>query len=44
MTSGGSDIIKSVEDLRKAYPDLDITDGLLMNSVTDRDISAWIDK
>lgn len=42
MTSGGSDIINSEQELREAYPSLDIAKGLLMNSVSDEEIKAWL--
>lgn len=42
MTSGGSDIINSEQQLHQSYPSLDLKKGLLMNSVTDDDIKQWI--
>lgn len=44
MTSGGSDIIQSEQDLKKAYPQMKWKEGLLMNDVTDEDITTWIEK
>ena len=42
MTSGGGDISNSAQELHEAYPELDIAKGLLMNSVSDEEIQAWI--
>ena len=42
MTSGGSDITQSVSDLSTAYPSANFGKGLLMNSVTDSEISSWL--
>ena len=42
MTSGGSDIINSEKELRESYPSLKFAKGLLMNNVSDKDISNWI--
>ena len=42
MTSGGSNIINSEKELRESYPSLKFAKGLLMNNVSDRDISNWI--
>ena len=39
-TSGGSDIIASVEDLRKALPDAQVKDGLLANMTGG--IDSWL--
>ena len=41
-TSGGSDISKACEDLRKAYPELDIRTGRLLNNATDADIADFV--
>lgn len=42
MTSGGSNIINSENELHESYPTLNIAKGLLMNDVTDSDIRAWL--
>lgn len=42
MTSGGSNIINSENQLHESYPSLNFSKGLLMNDVTDDDIKAWI--
>lgn len=42
MTSGGSKLTNSQALLREQYPSLTIADGLLLNDVTDDDISAWL--
>lgn len=42
MTSGGSNIINSEQELHEAYPTLNIAKGLLMNGVSDEEIKAWI--
>lgn len=44
MTSGGSNIIQSEQDLNEAYPQMNWKEGLLMNDVSDRDITTWIEK
>lgn len=41
-TSGGSGIEKAVEDLRAAYPALNILDGRTLNDVTFEDLSQWV--
>ena len=41
-TSGGSPIGPTVEALRKTYPTLNIKDGALLNSATEKSIKAWI--
>lgn len=41
-TSGSSDIAKACDDLRKAYPELDIRSGKLLNNATDEDIAAFV--
>ena len=41
-TSGGSTIDKAVEDLRAAYPELDIREGRTLNDITFEDLSQWI--
>ena len=40
-TSGGSDISKSVGDLKKAYPDLNWKDGKLLNGVSKAEMETW---
>lgn len=42
MTSGGSNIINSENELHEAYPDLKIAKGILINNVTDKEIKEWI--
>lgn len=42
MTSGGSNIINSENELHESYPTLNIAKGLLMNDVTDSDIRVWL--
>ena len=42
MTSGGSNITNSENELREAYPSLKWSKGLLMNSVSDNEIKEWI--
>lgn len=42
MTSGGSDIVNSEKELLETYPSLKFEKGLLMNSVSDDDIRAWL--
>lgn len=41
-TSGGSDVSKSVADLRTALPNIDIRDGLRARSASDSNIAAWV--
>lgn len=41
-TSGGSTIDKAVEDLRQAYPELDIREGRTLNDISFEDLSQWI--
>lgn len=43
-TSGGSGIENSVEQLRKAYPDVDWQDGRMLNGVSESEIKAWVEK
>lgn len=43
MTSGGSNIIQSENDLKEAYPAIVWKQGLLMNEVTDEQISDWVE-
>ena len=43
MTSGGSHITNSEKELGDAYPGLKWEKGLLMNSVSDADITEWIE-
>lgn len=42
MTSGGSNITNSEKELQEAYPSLKWSKGLLMNSVSDDEITDWI--
>ena len=42
MTSGGSNIINSENELHEAYPDIKWAKGLLMNNVSDDDIKDWL--
>ncbi|MBD5356809.1 MAG: flavodoxin [Bacteroides sp.] len=42
MTSGGSNIINSENELHESYPSLHIERGMLMNNVSDDDIKKWI--
>lgn len=44
MTSGGSNITNSENELHEAYPNLIWSKGMLMNNASDAEISAWIDK
>ena len=44
MTSGGGGIENSVEELRKTYPKLQFTDGLLLNNVSDEELTDWVKK
>ena len=41
-TSGGSGIIGSVKELRKAYPDLNWQDGKLLNGANRNTIQNWV--
>ena len=43
-TSGGSDISNSVKVLKKTYPELDWSEGKLMNGMDDVDITKWVDE
>lgn len=43
MTSGGSNITNSEKELGEIYPDLKWEKGLLLNSVSDSDITEWIE-
>lgn len=43
-TSGGSNIDKAVDDLRAAYPDLDIREGRTLNDITFEDLSGWMEE
>lgn len=40
-TSGGSSIGKSVEDLKKTYPDLNWKEGKLLNRTSEKAIREW---
>ena len=44
MTSGGSNITNSENELHEAYPNLIWSKGILINNASDAEISAWIDK
>ena len=44
MTSGGSNITNSENELHEAYPNLIWSKGMLINNASDAEISAWIDK
>ncbi len=41
-TSGGSDIKKSCDDLRKAYPNIKWGEGRLLNKASDEELKNWI--
>lgn len=41
MTSGGSNITNSEKELKDSYPTLTFAKGLLMNNVSDEEISTW---
>ena len=43
MTSGGSNILNSEQQLRETYPGLTFEKGLLMNDVSDDDIKKWVE-
>lgn len=43
-TSGSSTITNSMADLRKTYPDLNITGGKLLNNSTEKTIRRWLGK
>lgn len=42
-TSGGSGIERSISDLRKLYPDLQIVTGKRLNNASEDDIKEWIE-
>lgn len=42
MTSGGSDIANSENELHEAYPDVKWAKGMLMNNVSDGEIREWL--
>lgn len=42
MTSGGSDIVNSENELHEAYPNIKWAKGLLMNNVSDDEIKSWL--
>ncbi len=42
MTSGGSNIFNSENELHEAYPGIKWAKGLLMNNVSDDDIKDWL--
>lgn len=41
-TSGGSSISNSVKELKAAYPDLDWSEGKLLNHADSKDIQEWV--
>lgn len=41
-TSGGSGIGKSLEDLKKTYPDLNWKEGILLNRASEKTIREWV--
>lgn len=41
-TSGSSDIGRSVDELRKTYPQIDFRDGRLLNRASVDDVKSWI--
>ena len=43
MTSGGSGITNSEDELHEAYPGISWKKGLLVNDVTDQEINDWIE-
>ena len=43
-TSGSSTITNSMADLRKTYPDLNITGGKLLNNASEKTIRQWLGK
>lgn len=43
-TSGSSGIEESVKALRKSYPDLDWSDGRLLNRASDKTVQGWVDQ
>lgn len=43
-TSGGSGIGKTVEELKKLYPDANWKDGKLLNTISDKELVGWASK
>ena len=43
-TSGGSGIGKTVEELKKLYPDANWKDGKLLNTISDKELIDWANK
>ncbi len=43
-TSGGSNIIQSVSELKKAYPDVNWKDGKLLNRASEDNIRQWVEQ
>lgn len=43
-TSGGSKIVNSVRELKKAYPDINWKDGRLLNRANEEIIRDWVGK
>ena len=43
-TSGGSGIGKTVEELKKLYPDANWKDGNLLNNISDKELVDWASK
>lgn len=43
-TSGGSGIGKTVEELKKLYPDASWKDGKLLNTISDKELADWASK
>lgn len=43
-TSGGSGIGKTVEELKKLYPDANWKDGKLLNTISDKELIGWASK
>lgn len=43
-TSGGSGIGKTVEELKKLYPDANWKDGKLLNNISDKELTDWASK
>lgn len=41
-TSGSSSIAKSVEELKKTYPEINWQEGRLLNNATEASLSQWI--
>lgn len=43
-TSGGSEMGKTTDVLRKVCPDADIHDGKVLNGMSDKEIAQWVNK